>query len=481
VNNKLSKKGTYGALSGNKETKGVETLLGDPKRAIIKLSLPMIAAMSVQTIYNLVDAIWVSGIGADALAAIGFVYPFFFLAMGLSNGLGVGAGSAISRRIGARDKPGADNVAVHTIVIMLLFAVAFTIPFFVLAHDIFALIGAGKTTGMAVAYGRVIFAGSIFIFFTNVANSILRGEGDARRAMYAMALGAGLNIVLDPIFIYYFGLGVAGAAWATVISLGVSSIIMLNWFLFKRDTYVSFSFSDFKWSKEIIMDIFRVGLPSSVMMISMSFMMLIMNAIIVMVTAGNTDGVAIYSTGWRVVSIAVLPTMGIATALVPVSGAAFGARSFEKVSIAHLYAVKIGFLMETVIAVATFIFAPQIAAVFTHAEEAARIAPGLTTFLRIISFYHPTISFGMLSSSLFQGTGKGMNALIVTILRTLILTPLFTVVFGFNLGLGLVGVWWGLVAANTAGVAVAFAWARLYIRGLKAAETTRLTQEIIYN
>ena len=464
VNDKSSVKDASDAILQNKETEGVKTLLGDPKRAIIKLSLPMIAAMSVQTIYNLVDAIWVSGLGADALAAIGFVYPFFFLAMGLSNGLGVGAGSAISRRIGARDKLGADNVAVHTIVIMLLLAVAFTIPLFAFAPDIFALIGAGKTTGMAVAYGRVIFAGSIFIFFTNVANSILRGEGDAKRAMYAMALGAGLNIVLDPIFIYYFGLGVAGAAWATVISLGVSSIIMLNWFLFKRDTYVSFSFSDFKWSKEIIMDIFRVGLPSSVMMLSMSFMMLIMNLIIVMVD--NTDGVAIYSTGWRVVSIAVLPTMGIATALVPVSGAAFGARSFEKVSIAHLYAVKIGFLIEAAIAVATFIFAPQIASVFTQAEEAARIAPGLTTFLRIISFYHPTISFGMLSSSLFQGTGKGMNALIVTILRTLILTPLFTVVFGLNLGLGLVGIWWGLVAANAVGVTVAFSWARLYIRGL---------------
>lgn len=464
VNDKSSVKDASDAILQNKETEGVKTLLGDPKRAIIKLSLPMIAAMSVQTIYNLVDAIWVSGLGADALAAIGFVYPFFFLAMGLSNGLGVGAGSAISRRIGARDKLGADNVAVHTIVIMLLLAVAFTIPLFAFAPDIFALIGAGKTTGMAVAYGRVIFAGSIFIFFTNVANSILRGEGDAKRAMYAMALGAGLNIVLDPIFIYYFGLGVAGAAWATVISLGVSSIIMLNWFLFKRDTYVSFSFSDFKWSKDIVMDIFRVGLPSSVMMLSMSFMMLIMNLIIVMVD--NTDGVAIYSTGWRVVSIAVLPTMGIATALVPVSGAAFGARSFEKVSIAHLYAVKIGFLIEAAIAVATFIFAPQIASVFTHAEEAARIAPGLTTFLRIISFYHPTISFGMLSSSLFQGTGKGINALIVTILRTLILTPLFTVVFGFNLGLGLVGIWWGLVAANAVGVTVAFSWARLYIRGL---------------
>ncbi|MGB7533112.1 MAG: MATE family efflux transporter [Halobacteriota archaeon] len=464
MNNKLSKKDTSDALSQKKETKGVETLLGDPKKAIIKLSLPMIAAMSVQAIYNLADAIWVSGLGADALAAIGFVFPFFFLAMGLSNGLGVGAGSAISRRIGARDKLGADNVAVHTIVIMLLLAVAFTIPLFAFATQIFALIGAGKTVGMTVAYGQVIFAGSILIFFTNTANAILRGEGDARRAMYAMALGAGLNIVLDPIFIYTFGLGIAGAAWATLISLGVSSIIMLNWLLFKKDTYVSFSFSDFKCSKDIVMDIFRVGLPSSVMMLSMSFMMLIMNVIIV--TVGNTDGVAIYSTGWRVVSIAVLPTMGIATAVVTVSGAAFGARSFEKVSIAHLYAVKIGLMIEAAIAVATFIFAPQIAAVFTQAEGAAHIASDLTIFLRIISFYHPTISFGMLSSALFQGTGKGMNALIVTVLRTLILTPLFTVVFAFNLGLGLVGIWWGLVAANTVGVAVAFSWARLYIRKL---------------
>ena len=464
MNTKPSEKGISDVSSQKKETKGVETLLGNPKKAIIKLALPMIAAMSVQTIYNLVDAFWVSGLGVDALAAIGFVYPFFFMAMALSNGLGVGTGSAISRRIGARDKMGADNVAVHTIVIMLLIAVAFTIPLFAFADGLFVLIGAGKTVGMAVAYGRVIFAGSILIFFTNIANAILRSEGDARRAMYALALGAGLNIVLDPIFIYTFGLGVAGAAWATLVSLGISSIIMLNWLLIKKDTYVSFKFSDFKFDKEIVKDLFGVGLPASVMMLSMSFMMLIMNVIIVMVS--STDGVAIYSTGWRVVSIAVLPTIGIATAVVPVCGAAFGARSFEKVSIAHLYAVKIGLMMETAIAVATFIFAPQIAAVFTQAEGAAHIASDLKIFLRIICLLYPTISFGMLSSSVFQGTGKGMNALLVTVLRTLILTPLLAAVFAFNLKLGLVGIWWGLVAANIIGVAVAFSWVRLYIRGL---------------
>ncbi|RZN15159.1 MAG: MATE family efflux transporter [Methanosarcinales archaeon] len=424
----------------------------------------MIAAMSIQAIYNLADAIWVSGLGANALAAIGFVFPFFFLAMGLSNGLGIGAASAISRRIGASDKHGADNIAVHTIVIMLLFVVVFTVPLFAFAREIFVFIGAVNVIGMTIVYGKVIIAGSIFIFFTNIANAILRGEGDVKRAMYAMALGAGLNIILDPIFIYTFDLGIAGAAWATLLSLSITSIVMLNWFFLKRDTYVSFNFSDFKFNKNIIIDILKVGLPGSVMMVSMSFMMIIINIIIVMV--GNTDGVAIYSTGWRVASIAVLPTMGIATALVSVSGAAFGAHSFKKVSTAHLYAIKIGFLIEAAIAVVTFIFAPQIAAVFTQAEGAGRIAPGLTIFLRIISFYYPTISFGMLSSSLFQGTGKGMTALLVTILRTLILTPLFAFVFAFNIGLGLVGVWWGLVVANTIAVTVAFVWARLYIQKL---------------
>src|SRR5665811_232884 len=100
-----------------------------------------------------------------------------------------------------RDKVGADNVAVHTIIMMLLLVLIFTIPFYVFAPQIFSLAGAGRTTDLAVAYARVIFLGSIVIFFTNVANSILRAEGDSNRAMKAMIYGAVLNIVLDPIFI----------------------------------------------------------------------------------------------------------------------------------------------------------------------------------------------------------------------------------------------------------------------------------------
>ncbi|MFH1821612.1 MAG: MATE family efflux transporter [Methanobacteriota archaeon] len=452
--------------TGEGYTEGVKTLLGEPKKAIIKLSIPMILAMLVQATYNLIDAIWVSGIGADALAAVGFVFPFYFMMMAISTGLGVGGSSAISRRIGARDKRGADSVAVHSVILLVASAGAFTVPLIIFAEDIFSTIGAGATLGMTVAYGRVIFAGAIFLFFSNVANAILRGEGDAKRAMYALALGAGLNIVLDPIFIYTLGLGVAGAAWATVLSLGVSSALLLYWLVIKNSTYISFRVKGFRFNGGILKDILRVGIPSSVTHISMSLSMILINFIIVYVSMGSTDGVAIYSTGWRVATVGTLPLVGIATAVVAVSGAAFGERSYEKISISHLYAVKIGLAIEGAAAAATFVFAPQIAAIFTYSEGAAHLAEGLTLFLRIACLFWPFVSFGMLSSSLFQGVGRGTSSLIATVLRSLILTLLFVFLLAFVFNYGLVGIWWGIVLANMVGSLVVFTWVRSYVKRL---------------
>ena len=457
------------------KNKGVDILLGDPKKAIIKLAIPMMVAMSVQTVYQLVDTYWVAGLGADALAAMGFVFPFFFISMALSNGLGIGGGAAISRRIGARDKEGADNVAVHTMIMMLILVLAFSIPFYIFAPEIFTLAGAGKTTGLAVAYARVIFLGSIVVFFTNVANSIIRAEGDSKRAMKAMVLGAGLNIILDPIFIYTLGLGIAGAAWATVFSLAVSSLLMFNWLFFRKDTYVSFDFRDFSFKKGIVKDIFRVGVPASVQQLTMSLTMIIMNLLIIAVS--DTDGVAVYSTGWRVATIAISPLMGIATAVVSITGASFGARVFEKAETALSYSIKLGLLIETGLGILTFAFAPQIAAVFTQADTAAHIAEDLEIFLRILCIFYPTVAFGMLSSSFFQGAGKGINALIATILRTIIMTPLFAALFAFTFNMGENGIWWGLVVGNGIGAMITFVWARMFLNSTINSGPVRIAAE----
>jgi len=462
----------------NYETKGVKTLLGDPKKAVIKLSIPMIIAMSAHTIYNLVDALWVSGLGKDiftnaeiteigtsALAAVGFVIPFFMMIMAISNGIGIGAGSAISRRIGAGDKKGADNIAIHSVIISVLIAIIFSIIFFASAELIFRLIGAGEILQMAVSYGRVIYAGSIFIFFSYVAFAILRGEGDAKRAMYAMMFGAFLNIILDPFFIFTFQMGVTGAAVATVLSIFITFLILIYWLFFRKDTYVSFNFKNFKFKKYIIKDIFRVGLPASVQQLSMSITMVAI--IIIIGLSGDSQlGVAIYNTGWRVVMIAVLPLLGVATAVTSVTGAAFGAKAYDRLNTAFMYAVKFGFIIEIIIAFCIFISAPLIAYVFTTSPEAFNIRAGLILFLQITCIFYPTAAMGIASSAMFQGTGKGTYALIATVLRTIVFAIILSYTFAIIFDFGFMGIWWGLVISNFLGSLISIIWAKLYIRKL---------------
>jgi putative MATE family efflux protein len=461
---------------GHHQTEGVKALLGDPKKAIIKLAWPMIIAMASHTVYNLVDAIWVSGLGTDALAGVGFFFPFFFMVMALSTGLGVGGGAAISRRIGAKDKAGVDNVGIHTLVIMIILAVAFTLPFLIFSKNLFILIGAEAVLDETLAYGRIMFGGTIIIFFSMVATSILRAEGDAKRTMWVMTFGAVLNIFLDPIFIYHslrigttvipgLGLGIAGAAWATIISMIISSLILFYWLFIKRDTYVSFNLTSFKWDRDIIKDISNVCIPASVMQMSMAFTMLITNLIIVYVA--NEDGVAVFTVGWRIVTVAILPLIGISTAVTSVTGAAFGAKNLDKLKISYNYSIKLGLLIASIAGIITFIFAPQITSVFTLAEETAAIAGDITVFLQVICLFYPGVAFGMFSSAMFQGTGKGTNALIVTIIRTLVLAPPFALIFAIYFDLNLVGIWLGLVVANLTGSMIAYSWARLYINSLK--------------
>ncbi|HWR63998.1 MAG TPA: MATE family efflux transporter [Candidatus Thermoplasmatota archaeon] len=446
------------------QTKGVKALLGDPKKAILTLSLPMIVAMVVQTLYNLINRIWVSGLGTEASAAVGFAFPLLFMGTAIATGLGVGGGSAISRKIGAKDKKGGDRAAVHTLIIMVIVALAYAIPLFVFAEDIFRLIGAGEATATASLYARIIYSVSIVSFFTSIATALLRSEGDAKRSMFAMILGGILNAVLDPIFIYVFGWGVAGAAIASVVSISVSAVLLFYWLFLKKNTFLTFHFRGFHFDKSITKDILAVGLPASLLQLSMAIMLFIMNIIVEHIS--GTDGVAVFSAGWAVAMTASMPLLGMATAVVSVTGAVYGAREYKKLDIAHLYALKIGILIETAIAIATFIFAPVITLAFTTSPDMVHLGDEITTFLRIICIYYPATAFGMLSSSLFQGVGKGLYSLIVTILRTIILIIPLAWLFGVILGWGLPGAWWGLVIANIIGSAITFIWAKIYINSL---------------
>lgn len=451
-------------IENKTHTEGIKTLLGDPKNAILKLSIPMIIAMLVQTLYNFADALWVSFLGPEALSAVGFFFPFSYMIMSVGAGIGMGGSAAISRFIGAHKKEKADNVAAHTIVLMLVMGIVITIPFVVFSRNIFEIMKAGNVIEDATKYAQIMFGGTLLVFFSNVANSILRGEGDTKRSMYAMAFGSILNIILDPIFIYPLKMGVPGAAWASIISLAISSMILFYWLFVKKNSYVSTSLSKFRFHKSILIDILRVGIPFSLSQLLMSFSFLGLNFIVVSV--GGTDGIAIYTTGWRIVMFGTLPLIGMSTAVTAVTGAAYGANEIKKMDTAYLYSVKLGVLIEAFVATTVFIFAPQIASIFTQSAGGARILDDLILFLRISSVFYPSVAFGMFSSALFQGTGRGINALIITLFRTIIFIIPFSYLFSIFIQMGLRGVWLGIVAGNITGAFVAFVWARFYITQL---------------
>ncbi len=450
-----------GCLPHRAETAGVALLRGDPKTAIIRLSAPMIAAMLLMSSYNIVNAIWVAGLGANAMAAIGFITPLFMVLMGLGSGLGAGVTSTIARRIGACDRSGANNAAVHALLLVLGIAAVITVPFVLLAEPIAVLFGAGATAGLAAEYARIIFTGTVLFLFVNIGYAVLRAEGDSKRTMYAMVASALLNIVLDPVLIYWAGLGVAGAAWGAVISIGLVTGILLYWFFVKRNTYVSIRRADFVPDRRVIADMLQIGLPASLEFGLMAALSIIVNWMLV-ATAG-TDAVAVYTAGWRVALFAVIPIAAIGTSVVAVAGAAYGARQFGKLRVAHRFATALGAGIGLVLSVLTFIFAHQIASIFAYAPESAPLAPMIASFLATMCFFFPFVAPGIVSGSIFQGTGRGVYSLVVNIFRNLVFIVVSAYLLAFVFGLGEAGVWWGIVAGNMMGGTFSYLWARFYV------------------
>ena len=340
-----------------KKHSNIELIRGDPKKAINKLSVPMMASMLLIMAYNIADSVWVAGLGAEALAAIGFITPLFLIVIGLGNGIGSGANSLMARAIGAKNKALVNNAALHAIVITLIISIVAPLILVPLLPQIITLMGGGETLEYALAYGNITFGLMIVFLFSSVASAILRAEGDVNRATIAMAITAVLNIVLDPIFIYTLGMGIAGAGWATIISATISCVVMIYWMWVKKDTYVDLHFSQFKPSKAVLFDILKVSIPSTAEQFIMSLLAMVINAMLVMVA--TTDAVAVYTAGMRLIQIAMIPLMGLGTALLTVGGAAYGARNYKKLNISLNYTVKTGFIISIIMAIIFAIFAPK--------------------------------------------------------------------------------------------------------------------------
>lgn len=446
--------------------KNIELMRGNPETAVRKLAIPVMISMLLTASYNIIDGIWITGLGEAAIAGIGFVTPIFMILNGVSVGLGSGATSSISRFVGAHDKSRASDSAAHSIIILFIASIILTLIFLVIQEPLLRIYGAsGTALEEALSYSTPLFLGLIGIMFANGASGILRGEGDMKRAMYAVVVSVILNAILDPIFIYTFGLGAAGAAIATVLSSLISAIVILYWLLIKKDTYVDINLRKFKFNSKISKNILKVGIPASLDMFIMSIAVALY-LIFITIISGDY-GVAAYTSGQRIYLFAIMPLTAIGTAVVAVCGSAFGAENGDYLSRAHKYGAKFGILFGLAVTIIVVIFATPIASIFAYTPETTHLVSGISLFLQFAFLSIPLTGAGMASSFLYQGIGRGVTSLFFTIFREVICTVILTYLFGIVFGWGLIGIWIGLAVGRSIASIVNYIYGRHTIKQIR--------------
>lgn len=446
------------------ETEDVKTLLGSPKKALTAMAVPMMIAMAVQSANNLIDAVWLAGLGTAALAATGVVFPLFFIVMGLGNGIGVGASQAISRRIGAGNREGASGVASQATMIGLAVGVAMAAILLVSAEPLLTICGAGDYLQECMDYAMPILLFIPVIMVGSILSGLLRAEGASRRAMNIQLAGAAMNMVLDPVLIYVLDWGIAGAAWATSASMTASMLIALYWYLVRKDTFVGIPLGGFRFDPELDADILKVGIPASMEYIFMSLVSIVMNAIIL--TVDPVDGIAVYSSGWRALEIVMIPAMAIGFSIVPICAAAYGAGRMDKFRSTYMLAVKYGVGVMVAMAVLLMAAAPAISVLFSYSDGTAGLRDQISAFLRVGALFIPFSAMSFASASMFQSLGMGTRSLAATVLMNLLGVPVCAALS--TLG-DLSLIWYGVAVSEIAGGIVLMTWARMTMSRMEGA------------
>lgn len=447
--------------------KNVELMRGEPEIAVKKLAIPIMISMILTALYNIIDGIWVAGLGPTAIAGIGFVTPIFMVLNGASVGLGNGATSSIARFIGAKNHEMADKSATHSLYIFFIASIILTIVLLLVQEPLLRSYGAtGQTLNEAVSYATPMFLGLIAFMFSNGCSGILRGEGDMKRAMYVVVATVILNAILDPLFIYTLGLGSAGASLATIVSSAISALIMLYWILIKKDTYVNVNLKNFRFETHLTKDILKVGIPSSLDMLIMAIAMSIY--LIIISQVGGDYGIATFTSGQRLYLFAIMPLTAIGSAVIAVSGSAFGAKNGDYLSRAHKYGSKFGLALGTVITLVLVVFATPLSTIFAYTPETANLVPGIALYLQVAC---PTLiltGIGIPSSFFYQGIGKGIYSLMFTILREIIFVVPLIILFVYVIHLDLLGIWLGLCIGRALASIINYIFARYEVKRTRA-------------
>ena len=399
-------------------------MLGDPKRAIKSMMIPLVISYLVVQVNIFADTSWCSGLGSDASSAVSSIFPVYWIVSGLGTGIGVGASTSIARYLGREDKASADSIAAQTIVLSVIAGVIITPVLLLILDPMISWLGLGEIGQQCKDYILPSIWSSVILILNGALAGIIRAEGAAKKSMAVLLSAAVINIVLDPILIYTFDMGLLGAGIATAIATAVSTLIGAYWY-FRKSMFIDISFRGFRVKPDQMKDVLFVGIPRVTESTLISVMSLIQRFLIVPVV--GMMGIAFYNIPWRYVAVAMVISQAAGSALIPVCSAALGRNDNVKAEAGYRYSFQITMVIMTVFAVIVFIFADYLVIPFSFSESMIQYRAEFAHGLRIYALFFPFMGMVDIGSSILQSLRMAQASMIMAFVRNafLIIVMLF--------------------------------------------------------
>ncbi len=403
-------------------TESVKTMLGEPRKAVLSMVVPVFIALLVGYLNTFVDSIWCSSLGVNALSAINLVSSLYFVIVGIGNGVGVGLNVSISRRIGAGDRSGAEKCASQTILAMIILSLPL-IPILYFAMDpLVSVLGGSSIMTEATDYLLPFVLLCPFTVMVGVICGSLRGEGAVRLSTMINVSVALINIILDPIFIFVLDLGLFGASLATMVATIIGVMIGMYAY-YSGTTYIRLRRSTPE--KAVLADVAKVGIPQAIELNLMSMMNFFL--IYFVVRCGGTEGLAVYAAPWRMIALAVVPAEAVATAMVPVCSSAVGQRDPERLKSAFHFTTFLVFALGFTMAFVLWATSGLTVLAFTYSDSMVGYREAMAHILRIYALFVPFYGLIYVGSAMLSSLAKSEISLISTFLRNVLLIFMYAV------------------------------------------------------
>lgn len=444
-------------MERHKQQRRLPDLGNDPVRGlVIKLALPAIAAQLINLLYNLVDRMYVGalpGIGTQALAALGVVFPITLIVTAFGYLIGLGGAPVANMRMGEGNAKEANRVFNNAFIMLVIFGVLLTVVVLMTGDALLTLFGAPDDCKQYASDYLFIYAlGSIFVILTVGLNPYITAQGRSVMSMFTVLLGAALNIALDPLFIYAFGMGVRGAAVATVISQAASAVWALTFFMRRRSLF-RFALEDMRPRMGIILSVLALGMSPFIMTATESAVQIVFNINLKMSTGGDSSYTAALTVMMSALQMITMPLNGLGTGIQPLISYNYGAGNMERVKRAIRMIAVIAAIGSTSVWLVSLLVPQVYAFIFSATQPVTEIVCRYTPF-----FMMGTVMFfaQMTLQNAFIALGQAKTSIFLACLRKIILLiplcfilPQFLGAFGVFLSEGIADITAGIVTALT--------------------------------